>query len=321
MNPGTALDRMPQPERPRMLVTGAGGLLGASFAIAASQLYSVAACFGRHHLIRDGVEGFSLDLRRNDETMALLARARPEIVVHLAALTNVDYCETHPGEAEEVNVGITERLAVWAAANGARFLLMSTDSVFDGRHGGYTENDEPHPLNRYAATKLAAERVVQASGLKHLIVRASIYGWNAQPKNSLAEWILSRLEAGQYVPGFTDVIFAPLLVNTLADIMLTMIRKGASGVYHVASRDAVSKFDFACAVAAAFGYADRLIVPTVVGTSLKAPRPRNTALDAGKLQRELGVALSTVHEDILRFRQLRETGFVARLKAACSTTP
>jgi dTDP-4-dehydrorhamnose reductase len=304
-----------------MLVTGASGLLGANFVVAASQRFQISAAYGRHRVTWTKVDSCRADLRRKDETAALLERTRPAIIAHFAAITNVDYCEEHPDEAKAVNVGITERLATWAATNSARVLLMSTDSIFDGRCGGYTESDEPHPLNRYAVTKLQAEKVVEKLVPEHLIVRANIFGWNAQPKNSLAEWILARLEAEQQVPGFTDAIFAPLLVNTLADIMLTMVARGARGTYHVASSNALSKYDFALAVADAFGFPGGLVVPTVIGTSLKAPRPRNTTLDAGKLRRELGIALPMVREGVQRFRQLRDEGFVARLKAACSATP
>jgi dTDP-4-dehydrorhamnose reductase len=304
-----------------MLVTGASGLLGANFAVAASRDFQVTACYGRHAFIWEGIDGFSVDLRKPEETAALLVWTRPAIIAHFAALTNVDQCEEEPEVAEEVNVGITERLAKWAAANNTRFLLMSTDSVFDGIRGGYTESDQTNPLNRYAATKLAAEKAVQAAGVDHLIVRANIYGWNAQAKSSLAEWILARLEKDQQVPGFTDVVFAPLLVNTLTDIMIAMLNRGAGGLYHVASSTALSKYDFALAVAGVFGFPTESIVPTVVGTSLKAPRPRNTALDASRLHRELGAALPAVVGDVQRFRLLRDTGYVDRLKAACSYPP
>lgn len=303
-----------------MLVTGASGLLGGNFAVAASRDFQVSACYGRHALSWEGIDGFSVDLRRPEETAALLLRTRPAIIAHFAALTNVDQCEEEPEVAEEVNVGISERLARWAAANNARFLLMSTDSVFDGISGGYTESDQPNPLNRYAATKLAAEKVVRDAGGNHLIVRANIYGWNAQAKSSLAEWVLGRLEMRQQVPGFTDVAFAPLLVNTLADIMLAMLGRGARGLYHVASDRALSKYEFALAVAGVFGFPSESIVPTVLGTALKAPRPRNTALDASRVHRELGVVLPAVVGDVRRFRWLRDTGYVDRLKAACLNT-
>lgn len=250
--------------------------------------------------------------------MDLLDDVRPQMVVHFAAATNVDYCEANPSYARELNVDTTHNLASWAAANQAKMIYMSTDSVFDGKLGGYSENSEPNPVNIYAAAKLEGEVAVRKAVADHLIVRASIYGWNAQPKQSLAEWILSRLESGQRVPGFVDTIFAPLLVNTLSSAILKMMKQGAKGTYHAACSDPVTKFDFARAVARVFGYPDVLVEESHVGTALKAPRPLNTWLIAHRLTQELGIKMPSVVEDLNRFKALRDDGFVAELKSSYS---
>jgi len=305
---------------PRLFVTGASGLLGANFALAATARFQVTACHGRHRLALPAVENVACDLRQPGEVARLLGEARPDIIAHLAAATDVERCQTHPDEAEEINVRVAERLAGWAAGNGTRFLLMSTDAVFDGRRGGYTETDEPSPVNVYAATKVEAERRVCAAGPNHLIVRANLYGWNAQPKQSLAEWVLARLESGQSVPGFTDIRFAPLLVNSLANIMLAALEHGARGTYHAASRDALSKYEFARAIADTFGLPRDLVAPAKSGEKLRTPRSPDTTLVATRLSEQLGIALPSVAEDLQRFRRLRDTGFVAKLKAAYQDT-
>jgi len=298
-----------------MLVTGASGLLGANFVLAASKRFQVTACHGRHRVTFPDAKNVACDLRRPADVSALLTEIQPEIVAHLAAATDVERCQAEPEEAEDINVRVTERLAEWAARQGARFLLMSTDAVFDGRRGGYSESDEPGPVNVYAATKLDAERRVRAMGSNHLIVRANLYGWNAQPKQSLAEWVLARLESGEQVPGFTDVFFAPLLVNSLAELILTTLEKGAQGTYHAASRDSLSKFEFARSIADCFGLPRHLVVPATAGERLKTPRPKNSTLVAGRLSARIGVAMPSVGEDLQQFKRLRDAGCVSRLKA------
>lgn len=305
----------------KILVTGASGLLGANFALAAAARFRVTACHGRHRLALPGVENVACDLRQPGEVARLLEAVRPEIIAHLAAATDVERCQAHPDEAREINVRAVERLAGWAAKNGARFVLMSTDSVFDGTRGGYSEIDEPKPLNQYARTKLEAEHCVRALVPNHLILRANIFGWNAQPKQSLSEWILCRLEAGQEVPGFTDVIFSPLLVNTLADVMLLAAERGIQGVFHAASKDAVTKHEFALAIADCFGFSRRLIVPATATAVLKAPRPKNTTLTASKLCTGLGIILPSVQEELARFKRLRDEGYVSQLKGAFHSIP
>ena len=129
--------------------------------------------------------------------------------MHCAAATNVDWCEDNPKQAEAINVQATADLAEIAAALNARFVYISTDSVFDGKRGDYAETDEPAPLNVYARSKLAGEQETLRLNAAAIVVRVSIYGWNAQKKESLAEWVLRRLEEGSDVPGFTDVFFTP----------------------------------------------------------------------------------------------------------------
>jgi dTDP-4-dehydrorhamnose reductase len=300
---------------PRMLVTGVSGLLGATFALIARECFAVTGLYRRHPVRVPGCRIQSVDLASEYETSECLDALRPSIIVHFAAATDVDVCEADPLMATKQNVETTRRLARWACANDCRFLLMSTDSVFDGQRGHYSEDDVPTPVNRYAATKLESETLVRGLVTEHLIIRAAIYGWNVQDKCSLAEWGLSRLEAREVIPGFTDVFFSPLLVNTLSDLMLTLITRAARGTYHLGSLDPVSKYCFFLAIAEIFG----LPRNRVRGILLKdmgdrAPRPSNTSLSSAKAQRDFGISLPTVRQDLQRFRQLREENYPAFLK-------
>jgi dTDP-4-dehydrorhamnose reductase len=303
-------------ERLRMVVTGVSGLLGATFALSAERRFAVTGFYGKHALRLPGSPCFSVDLRSAHETRVLLGMLQPQVLVHFAALTNVDRCEEYPEKAAQMNVEATRTLAEWAMANNCRLLLMSTDSVFDGKNGGYTEEDSPRPVNCYAATKLAAEQIVRTLVPDHLIVRASIYGWNTQPKSSLGEWILGSLEAKRNLSGFTDVIFAPLLVNTLAEGLLKLVSNDAKGIIHLASRDSISKFDFAVALASVFGLPEELVQPaSLANVKLRAPRPMNTSLCTELAQHEFGITFPSVREDLTRFKHLRDIGFPTWLKS------
>ena len=302
----------------RMLVTGATGLLGANFCLAAREEYLVNACALRYSLRTEGIADVRIDLRDGMQVGVALDALRPEIIVHFAAAPDVNRCEAKPEEAEMLNVAATGHLARWAARAGARFLLMSTDAVFEGSRGHYNEHDAPAPVNRYADTKLRSEQVVISEVQDHLVVRASIYGWNAQPKFSLAEWVLGRLESNERVPGFTDVVFAPLLANTLSDFMLTLLRQQRRGLYHAASRDALSKYEFALAIAEEFSLPVELVDMTSLAvTPLPARRPFNTSLDASKLAVDTGIELPTVRQDLRRLHALRDAGWSRQLKTIC----
>jgi dTDP-4-dehydrorhamnose reductase len=303
-----------------IVVTGASGLLGASVLLQARDGgREVAGLCHSHSLHVPGVSSFNADLTNSVTAQVLIAKLRPTAIIHCAAATAVDWCEGHPIETERINAGSAGFLAGVAKELGAKFVYVSTDSVFDGARGNYSEGDLPCPLNVYASSKLNGERAALRENPDALVVRVNIYGWNAQEKQSLSEWILGQLLARREVPGFTDVIFSPLLVNDLADALLRMMDLQLSGTYHVTGSQAISKFEFARMVARIFGANDALIVPArVADAKLRAPRPRNTSLNTQKLQLALGMPMPGVEAGLLRFKNLQETGYVQRLKDCVS---
>ncbi len=300
----------------RILVTGASGLLGANFVLAALQRgKEVAAVCHVHPLFFPGAETIVADLTDANSTKMIIRAWRPDWIVHCAALTDVDWCETHPEETWAVNVGVTRNLAAVSRAHGSGLVYISTDSVFDGTRGHYAETDTVGPLNVYARSKQAGEEAVQAAGGRYLIVRTNIYGWNAVDKMNLAEWVLSRLEQGQVVPGFTDVTFSPILVNDLSDLILDMLERRLTGLYHVAGAESCSKYEFACQLAAIFGLDQGRVHPaSEMDAGLLAPRPKNTSLQTGKVSKALEQPMPDVASGLRRFKALRDSGFAGQLK-------
>ena len=172
----------------KLLITGATGLLGANFVhTALASGWAPVGVALPCRVPQAPAPMHELDLRDTAAVAGLLDRVQPAMVVHLAALTNVDWCEDHAADAMVLNAEVSGKLAGLAAQRDIRFIYMSTDSVFDGARGGYTEADQPHPLNVYAASKLAGEQRVLQSHPAALVVRSNIFGWNAQPKANLAE--------------------------------------------------------------------------------------------------------------------------------------
>jgi len=306
---------------PAAMVTGVSGLLGANFAMDMSSRYRLTGIYHDHPVTVPGVTTVRVDLSSAADCRSLLDRVRPERIFHFAAATNVDWCEEHRADAWRINVEGTRTLAEWTAARGGRLIYMSTDAVFDGVRGGYLEDDPVAPANYYAVTKLAAEQVVQELVADHLVVRGSIYGWNAQSKTSLAEWIVDRFQAGAAFPGFTDIVFSPLLVNSLGRLVVQLDERGARGGWHVASRDTLSKYDFAVRIAETFGW-DASICQRAQSTdvSFKAQRPKNTSLQTGKIETFLGEACPAVREDLIRFCALSRSGYRDRLRK-CQAKP
>ncbi len=300
-----------------LLVTGASGLLGASVLLLAREQGRGAVGLCHTHRIHvPGLSVFDVDLTDTATTRETLVQLRPAAVVHCAAGTNVDWCEDHPDETERINVHASSFLAAVAAELNLRFVHVSTDSVFDGRQSFYLETDEAAPLNVYAASKLRAEQEVFRHNSSALIVRTNIYGWNVQKKQSLAEWIVGRLAKGKEVPGFVDVYFTPILANDLAEILLAMLDRGLTGVYHVAGSQRVSKYEFAKQAAIMAGFEPERVVPTRFAEArLRAARPLDTSLSTNKVRFALERPIPSMEQGLRRFADLRERGYPQQLKS------
>jgi dTDP-4-dehydrorhamnose reductase len=195
---------------------------------------------------------------------------------------------------------------------------ISTDAVFDGSSDIYTESDPPRPLSLYASTKLDGEQAVSSANPKAIITRVNFFGWSITRRRSLAEWFYNQLSTGQPVKGFTDIYFCPLLVDDLADVLVSMIKAGLSGLYHVVGAESVSKYDFGRRIATKFDLDANLVHPaSVLDGNLKAARSPNLNLSIEKLTRDLHIQIPGLDEQIARFHQQFADGLPEQLVGYC----
>jgi len=308
-----------------ILVTGASGLLGANLVLEAkdrdmTNQVDIIGLYYQHpiDLVTEGMHSLHCDLTDHVTTRDLILSIRPDWIVHCAAATDVDWCEDHPKEATRINAVASGHLAALAKELDARLAYISTDAVFAGEMLAiHTEENRSAPINTYGKSKRAGELAVMRELPTALIVRTCFYGWNAQDKFSLAEWMLSRLREGREVPAFTDVWFTPILVNRLARLVLHLLGQNLSGVYHVAGSQNCTKHSFAVRLADTYGLDTTWIRPTLLADAgLRAPRPRHPLLSTRKLALTLGYSLMpSLQDDLAKFRELEETEYVDRLKA------
>ncbi|MBN2547565.1 MAG: SDR family oxidoreductase [Anaerolineales bacterium] len=309
----------------RILITGASGLLGINLALEAAKEHTVFGQVNSHTLSTTAFETRTANLLAPGETIhqavkRLLDETQPDWVIHCAALANLDACEADPAQAYQLNTEVPAILAAHVARGGARMLHVSTDAVFDGQRGNYTEEDAPHPLSVYARTKLEGERRVLQANPQAIVARVNLFGWSLTGKRSLGEFFFNNLQAGRQVKGFIDVFFCPLLANDLAHIFLSMLALELNGLYHVVSSQCLSKYDFGVAIARRFGFQADLITPTTVDQAgLAAARSPNLTLDTHKLSTVMGQPLPTLSAGLDRFYTLYQQGypqFLAQLSLA-----
>ncbi|HEY3474309.1 MAG TPA: SDR family oxidoreductase, partial [Anaerolineales bacterium] len=248
----------------KLLITGASGLLGINLAMEAMREHEVVGV-DRGKLTSAPFPVFRADFLQKNAIDAMLASIRPDWLINCAALANLDQCEADPQQARRLNTDLPGELAIACAARKIRFVHISTDAVFHGtKTGSYTEEDEPGPPGVYSQTKLHGEYAVQGVNPQAIIARVNFYGWSLGGRRSLAEFFVNNLSEEKNVNGFTDVIFCPMLVNDTARLLLEMLERELSGLYHVVGAEAMSKYRFGVEVARTFGLREDLISPQSV---------------------------------------------------------
>ncbi len=299
----------------RILVTGASGLLGSNIVREASQVLETTAVVHQHLLGFEGVKVISADLTDASRATAVILDADPDWVIHCAADTSIDELESAPERAQRVNVEMTRNVARACSEADARLLYVSTDSVFSGEGGPYSEADHPEPRNVYARSKLEGEQAALVGVSEALVVRTNLFGWGPGEKRSLAEWFLSNLQQSVPAPGFVDVHFSPVYAPELAQIFFRMLHQELKGLYHVPGADCVSKFEFGVRLALTMGFDSGLIQRAESGqVDWQAQRPKRTCLDGSKLADELSIDLPDLSDGLAHFRADLDRGYFAESK-------
>ncbi len=285
----------------KILITGASGLLGANLARHYAPRSECTGWYASSPIAIEGATIKRIDITDHESVSTTLTRLQPEIIVHCAAATDVEWCERNPELAKAVNEDATAFLATKAAELESKFVFTSTDSVFDGLKKNYSESDELGPLNAYAAGKVRTESLVTRANSNSLIIRSYFYGHSPSGTRSLLEWVLIRALSGNKVPGFTDSYFSPISVHDFTDALDAATTADTSGFLHLGSSDRISKYEFARMVMEVYDCDMSLLQPiTVDEVGLKAARPRDTSLNTSLLENILGKPVPGVEDGIKR---------------------
>lgn len=271
----------------KVIITGTNGMLGKDVAAILEGEELIIFGLNRHvDRLPVSINQAAVDLTDYAAVRKTLENIDPEIIIHCAANVDLDDCERDKEYANRLNAGATGILASYKPGS-VRFVYISTDSVFDGRKGDYSENDRPNPLNYYAMTKLEGERLALKQNPAALVIRTNIYGFRLFGNNKpLAEWAIESLKEGMAINGFSDVFFNPVYTKQLARIIKRLLSsEGYSGVLNVGGNEYLSKYDFLLRIARLFDFPESLIKNTSIEEGgLSTKRPRNTTLNINRFK-------------------------------------
>ena len=291
-------------EEKRILITGSSGLVGTYFCrLTALKKYRVYTLF--HLEPTNFGDSFSVDLSNSPGVFRqVLNEVEPDIIVHLAAMTNVDQCEIERNAADKVNHLSVKELVNYMANNKECFLLyVSTDYVFDGEKGDYVEADETNPINWYGMTKLFGEQeLLDCNSERWGIARTSTpFGVHAKKLN-FPSFVVKNLSQEHEINVLTDQITSPTYALNLAEMMLELIDNRVKGIMHLSGSSQISRFNQALEIASAYDLDKDLIKPaSIEEMRWKARRPKNSSLNIKKAYNTLTKKPMEFKESLLLF--------------------
>lgn len=275
-------------------MTGTNGLLGQKLIFLFSnkeEIEVIATGRGPSRITFNNVKYLDINLTRRHEVFSAILKERPTHIIHAAAMTQVDICETEKEECWKNNVLASENLIEVAEELDSYFQYISTDFIFDGNGGPYNEGDKPNPINFYGKSKHMVEQLLAISGLDYSIVRTVlVYGVGQDlSRSNIVLWVKNKLEKNEPIRVVNDQWRNPTLVEDLASGCAMILRRNAQGIYHVSGQEYLTPYDIALTTADIFELDKNLISPTNASEFKEvATRPLKTGFDISKIQNEFG---------------------------------
>ena len=271
----------------RILITGAFGQLGHALQSVLSRKSNYELiCTGRK--IKKGQEGIPLDIRNQVALKEIINTTAPDILINLAAMTNVDACELNPKLAGEINVAGLQHIC---DSFKGKIIHLSTDYVFDGTSGPYKEDDPLNPISIYGKTKLASEHILLEKDIKNLVIRGNVlYDYSPHTSASFLNWVVSSLKNNQEIKVVEDQFNNPTWTRSMSDIIELSIENDLEGIIHWGDSVHISRYEFAKLIAKKFSLNESLIKP-VLTSELNQParRPLQSGLSTEKLVNMLDI--------------------------------
>ena len=277
------------------MVTGANGLLGQHLTgKLIEDKYDVVAIGrgpSRLPFPEADYKYYDIDIATELSVHRVFSAESPDIVIHAAAMTQVDDCELNQELCERINVQGTSHVIINAEQFSRKLIYVSTDFVFDGEKGDYAEEDDMGPVNWYGFTKMQAESIVETCDMPWAIVRTCLVYGNVLTgtRTNIISWVKENLKAGKPIKVVSDQVRTPTYVKDLVNGIMLILKQNGEGTFHIAGKDVLTPYDMALKTAAYYKL-DASLMTKVDAASFSQPgrRPLKTGFDISKAKNQLG---------------------------------
>jgi dTDP-4-dehydrorhamnose reductase len=291
----------------RILIIGSNGMLGQRlihFFSVNSNVELLCASKEEKSFI-DNIEYRSLDITQKQKVKDIVLDFFPDYIINAAAYTSVDKAEAERELTWKTNVNGVENIALYSWTIDAHLIHISTDYVFDGKNGPYSEDDKPSPINYYGRSKLASENSIRTSGVRFTIVRSNVlYGPAKFGRNDYVKWVAESLMSGNEIRIVKDQFNNPTFIDDICHAINKLIEFKKEGIFNIAGPEILSRLDFTYRIADYFSFDKKLITP-IVTEDLKqpAPRPLKSGLITLKAETQLGFRATSITDSFAVIRK------------------
>ena len=283
----------------RLLITGASGLVGRSLVKHCSSRYDLVGTYNTREYKPDDCRLLQLDISNTAEVEDCLDNVRPSIVIHTAGLSSIAYCQENKEEAEDINYRATAQLAAFCTKRGIKLIYLSTDMVFNGEKGNYSEKDKPIPINHYGSSKFAAEEAIKEICENYVIARLNlVYGKGQALKKSFSDRILIANWSGKPYSVYKGQVRSPISLDVASRAIRELAEGDFSGTYHLGGKEAIDRWDFAMKMVALMKIEPTIIEEAEVPEEIADIYPINTSFSVEKAASELKTELLSIEEGL-----------------------
>lgn len=282
----------------KLFLLGGSGLVGNTILKKSLGSFDVISTYNNNKINIPNVRSIRISLPNDFNNLNdLIIKEKPDVVINTIAYSNVDFCESHKQDAYSLHVELTNRVSSICSKINSKLIFISSDYVFDGKKGSYTEDDIPNPVNYYGHTKKLAEELVLRNPKNSVLRTSLIYGWDKQVR--FLNYVLNNLRDGKEVLAYEDIFNSPTLIDELVESILKVAETDANGIFHVVGSSCVNRFYFAKVITRSFKMDENLVKPIKIKeTQPQAKRPINTCLNNTKARKILGIDFSTIEEGV-----------------------
>ena len=285
----------------KLLVLGGSGLIGNALLKNSKNEFDILTTFYKNPVAIKNVRSFQYSFPDDlNNLRELLEKEKPDVLVNTMGYSNIDFCELNKSDTEMLHVEVTEKICKLCENIGTKQIFLSSDYVFDGEKGNYSEDDVPNPVNYYGLSKLKAEQLILKNPINTIIRTSVIYDWDYRARffNS----VIKNLQSNQAINATTDVYNSVTFLDNLVESIFKVITLNQNGIFHVVDSACVNRFEFAEMIAKIFRLDKNLIKTVSVQDEPKniAKRPKNACLNNSKAKKELGLNFNTIEEGVSR---------------------